>query len=360
MATAPAGQQHAARRDRPLADPEVLRELTTVSTWKSVATCLLLWVAIAGLVWVGHLAWQSGSWWGVLGVVALMPALQHHLLIIAHDSAHGLVHPSLFWNDLLTDALVAGPNLQLIRFYRRFHLLHHRHQGTDRDPEVWYYASQCFDDCRRGRSPYWKLFLSDWFGGAQLTSMRFYGRLVLAWMRQREVERIGLRDIALLGVIWGSVGFASWWFGVWQEVALFWFLPTHLTLALFKTRGYGEHTLDDGDDPYRRSWTYRLHPLESFFLFPLGVGHHLEHHFFPRVPWYNLDKLNRHLIAVDPDYLARSTPVTVSSFLFDPNSMLRRMIRGEPSGPAGALPAESRVDRPSLPARAGAECAGRR
>src|SRR5262245_16718202 len=108
--------------DRPITDPEVMSELTTVSWWKSLAMSLFLWVVIGALCWGGYVAWHSEYWWLAFVAVALMPGLQHHLLIIAHDSSHGLVHPSLFWNDLITDVLLAVPNLQFIRFYRVYHL----------------------------------------------------------------------------------------------------------------------------------------------------------------------------------------------------------------------------------------------
>jgi fatty acid desaturase len=323
---------------RPVVDPEVMSELTTVSRWKSLAMCLLLWAAILGLCWAGHLAWHSERWWLAFVVVALMPGLQHHLLIIAHDGSHGLVHPSLKWNDLIVDVFAGVPNGTVLRFYRVYHLLHHKYQGTSQDPEVWFYATQAYDDCRRGKAPFWKLFLFDWLGGAHVTMTRFYTKLVNGWAAEGRAAKVGLRDVALFVAIWGIGGALAWRFDVWKEVLLFWLLPAWFTIGIFKTRGYGEHTLYEGENEYLRTWTHQLNPIEHYYFFPLNIGYHLEHHFFPRVPWYNLKKLRRHLIAKNPDYLERSEPVTVRSYFFDRKSMLRRMIRGETTDPTYATP----------------------
>jgi fatty acid desaturase len=319
--------------DRPVLPDDVVRDLTVVSRWKSLAMAVFLHAVILGVMTLGYVAWHS-PWWPLAFVAIVVTAgLQHHLLIIAHDGSHGLVHPSLAWNDLIVDVFCAVPFGSILRFYRVYHLLHHKHQGTDQDTEVHYYRSQIFDDCRRGLVPYWKLFLVDWLGGAMVTTGVFYLRLVGKWVKAGEAARFGLREVALILLVWGPVTAAVVHFGVWRELLLFWFGPFLVAIPIFKTRGYGEHTLYEGPDEYLRTWTHQLNPIEHFFFFPLNIGYHLEHHLFPRVPWYNLRKLRRALLEHVPEYAARSEPVTVRSYFLDRKSMLRRMIRGETGNP---------------------------
>jgi len=271
----------------------------------------------------------------------VIAGLQHHLLVIAHDGSHGLVHPSLAWNDLIADAFCAVPFVSLLRFYRVYHLLHHKHQGTAEDTEVQYYRTQVYDGARRGLVPYWKLFLADVLGVAMITTGVFYVGLVRRWQKDGRASGLGLRDVAIFAFVWVPVIYLAVHFGLWRELLLFWFAPFLIAIPIFKTRGYGEHTLEEGPDEYLRTWTHQLNPIENFFFFPLNIGFHLEHHLFPRVPWYNLRKLRRALLEHVPEYALRSEPVTVSSYFFDGKSMLRRMMRGERGSPAPAAIAAS-------------------
>lgn len=322
--------------DRPTLPPEVMKDLATVSPWKSLVTALVIYAVIAGVIALGHVAWHSVYWPLAFLALVVTAGLQHHLLIIAHDGSHGLVHPNLAVNDLITDVFCAVPFVSVLRFYRVYHLLHHKHQGTEEDTEVQYYRSQLFDDCRRGLVPYWKLFLVDFFGGAMITTGVFYLRLVGRWVKEGRAARFGLREAALFALVWAPVVALAVHFDVWRELLLFWFGPFLIAIPIFKTRGYGEHTLYEGEDEYLRTWTHQLNPIEHFFFFPLNIGYHLEHHLFPRVPWYNLRRLRRALLEQVPEYAARSEPVTVRSYFFDPKSMLRRMIRGERGNPEPA------------------------
>jgi fatty acid desaturase len=322
--------------DRPTIDAQLMSELTTVSRWRSIAACVLLWAVILGVATAGALVLRTPEWYLAIPLLVVITGLQHHLLIIAHDGSHGLVHPSLRINDLAVDFFCAVPFVSILRFYRTYHLLHHKHQGTDEDSEVKFYRTQFFDDCRRGLVPYWKLFLADFLGLAPITMLIFYMGLVRGWVKEKRVDPLGLRDLLLFALFWGPVVYAAVHFDVWRELLIFWFAPLLLLGPLFKTRGYGEHTLYEGEDEYLRTWTHQVNPIEKFFIFPLNIGYHLEHHLFPRVPWYNLPRLRKALIEQVPGYVEGSAPVTVRSYLFDRKSMLRRMIRRERGNPGEA------------------------
>jgi fatty acid desaturase len=45
--------------------------------------------------------------------------------------------------------------------------------------------------------------------------------------------------------------------------------------------------------------------LGRFFVLPRNIGYHLEHHWYPSVPWYNLPQLQAAL-REDPDFLAHA------------------------------------------------------
>jgi fatty acid desaturase len=314
-----------------------MSELTVVSKWKSLVTAISLYLAVIGVAFLGYEAWWTPYWGLAFLALPVIAGLQHHLLVIAHDGSHGLVHPDLGMNDLIVDVFCAIPFVSILRFYRVYHLLHHKHQGTEDDTEIHYYRSQVFEGARRGEVPYWKTFLADVFGVAMITTGAFYIGLVRKWQQDGRADHLRARDAFLFLLVWGPPLALAIHFGFWRALLFFWFLPFFITIPIFKTRGYGEHTLDEGPDEYLRTWTHQLNPIEEFFFFPLNIGYHLEHHLFPRVPWYNLRKLRRALLEHVPEYADRSEPVTVSSYFFDPKSMLRRMMRGERGNPAPAL-----------------------
>jgi fatty acid desaturase len=314
---------------RPRPDPALLRACTRVSPWRSALLALALHAAIAALAWAGG---RGSGWWLAPLAVLLVAGLQHHLLILLHEGAHGLLHPDRRRNDLLADVLCAVPFFTLARFYRRLHLLHHKHAGSALDPEREMYAAMGWHHERRSPGGLLAMFLADLCG---LNLVRF-GAWSGRFLRAQAAEGLtpfGARDALLYALVWGPVLGAAGWLGLWAELVVFWFLPLPtLTTFVSKLHGYLEHTAERGPSEYERTLVHELHPLLSFLLYPLRSGYHLEHHLFPRVPWYRMDRL-REALARDPEHVRRAAPVTVDGLLFGPRPALPRFLLLPPAPP---------------------------
>lgn len=330
---------------RPEVDPEVYRACTRISKWKSVALCLGIYLAAAGLAWAGG---PLTDWRGALPAMILIAALQMHLLILLHEGAHLLLHPDRRLNDLIADVFCAVPLFMLEKNYRVLHLTHHKYSGQPgRDPEARLYAGQGYRYARQKGSRALGMLLSDLCGPNALRFVRDFNLWILEQQKAGRVKRFGLRDGLLYLVVWGGAIWASVAFGFWRELVVFWVLPQPTFMFFFlKIHGYGEHTGASGPTEFERTWVHATHPVEDFFLAPIYSGYHLEHHLFPRVPWYHMARFREHLLA-NPDFRERSERVTVKSYLFGRRSILRLMIWGEGEyrvAELGARVAEIRAD----------------
>jgi fatty acid desaturase len=92
------------------------------------------------------------------------------------------------------------------------------------------------------------------------------------------------------------------------SIPLYFFLQTqsylasicyHLSLftfALFlaRLRTLAEHQYGENDEtPIEFTRSHKRNFLDNFFLSDLNFCYHLEHHIYPRMPFYNLEKFNR-------------------------------------------------------------------
>ncbi|MBL4848043.1 MAG: fatty acid desaturase [Planctomycetes bacterium] len=314
-------------------DREVMREFTRVSGWRSIALCFALsGAAIATAALGGRLS----NYWLALPAILVISGLQFHLMILLHEASHGLLHPNRKINDFVSDLFCAIPFGTLTRYYRVFHLAHHKSTGVrGEDPEVDMFEAM---DYRYRRLPKWKLV------GMLLADLLFLNLFrYVTWMIKFTVERglkPTLRDLALNLTFWGALIGASIVFGFWADLLLFWALP-YATFTVFfaKLHGYGEHTGETGPDEYARTWTHRFPWIVNFFIYPLNSGLHLEHHLFPRVPWYRIQAFREALLAL-PTHAVRAEPVTVDGYFFGTNTIVSAMLydpRLEPE-PAPASP----------------------
>ncbi|MGV1013880.1 MAG: fatty acid desaturase, partial [Methyloceanibacter sp.] len=89
------------------------------------------------------------------------------------------------------------------------------------------------------------------------------------------------------------------YFGAWSGFLWFWLIPycTWHIVAQY-VRLICEHSAVDSDEEeYAITRTTIPTWLESVFILPRNVGYHLEHHWYPSVPFYRLPELHQELMA---------------------------------------------------------------
>ncbi len=215
--------------------------------------------------------------------IAIIGARQHALLILMHDG----VHYRLFRNRRFNDC----PHLVAARSYRKNHIAHHRYLNSEKDPD-WK---------RRQGDPAWvfpkpvddlaRLLFRDVSGLNALVLIRLAASLISADTVSAMflVARYGFYAVCLTLIVY---------MGALKGFALYWVIPLFTWLVMImRVRSIAEHSaIGNGDAVYAQTRTTRAAWLERIFLAPKNVNYHLEHHFFPSVPFYRLPKLHALLL----------------------------------------------------------------
>lgn len=179
------------------------------------------------------------------------------LFIIAHDAMHGVVAPGRPRLNAAIGQLVLW--LYAGFSWRRLivkHMAHHRHAGTEDDPD---------------------------FGPG--SAVRWYAKFVRTYFGWRETMVLG-GAVILYALILG---------GRWPYVA-FWAVPSVLaSMQLFFFGTYLPHMPrgdEDFADRHNARSTRISDPLSLVSCFHFG-GYHHEHHLYPHVPWWRLPSTRR-------------------------------------------------------------------
>lgn len=204
--------------------------------------------------------WGAHSTWSAPLLMAALCWLYVGLFIIAHDSMHGSLAPFRIGVNRafgrLTLALYAGFDFDKLN---RKHHLHHRHAGTEADPD--------FSDAPP--HGFW----------------RWYTEFMAEYFSWREGVIVTL-------AVWVYIGV----FGVpLVNVLAFWAVPALLSsLQLFTFGTYLPH-VPLADQPFsdrHRSRTSQLGWWASL-LTCFHFGYHHEHHDSPATPWWRLPEVHK-------------------------------------------------------------------
>ena len=225
-----------------------------------------------------------------LGFAVLMHEASHRTLFNdrkLNDWAGNWLAGYLVWAD-------AGP-------YRRYHLVHHAHTGTPKDPDVSLTAP--FPISRKSLArKFWRdLSGQTGFKQSVQTFKRDVGIGAGSNQRNRglkvgEKPDVGWHKVAPF-VLWNALLFAGCWLAGHPAVYLLWPIAFLTTYRLeLRIRSIAEHALSGpAEDPLRNTRTTLPNPLERILLAPFGVNWHLEHHLVMTVPFYNLPKMHERM-----------------------------------------------------------------
>ena len=194
-------------------------------------------------------------------VVLLQTWLSTGLFIVAHDAMHGALAPARprLNRSIGTIALALYAGLSYRQLASK-HALHHRHVGTEGDPD--------FNAPEPTRALPWFLsFFRSYYTHAQLARITVAATVYL------------LLGASLLNIV------------------VFWAVPALLALwQLFFFGTYLPHRHEEeAFADHHRARSTRFSPLLSLLTcFHFG-GYHHEHHLHPATPWWRLPGLRREL-----------------------------------------------------------------
>jgi sphingolipid delta-4 desaturase len=268
----PAEEPHAARTKAILkAHPEV-RKLIGRNPWTAglLVAHVAAQTAIAAAFGLAGLEW----WWLALIVAWVAGAfLNHNLYVMVHEATHNLIFASRPANKVCA-ILADMPNVfpGAINF-RAFHLKHHTDQGDhalDADlPSEW--EARLIGHSAFGKALW--LFLFPVF--QVLRVRRVHGVMpVDRWAVANLAANLVFLAVLLLAT--GPLAliylFASFWFAIGPHPLGARWIQEHFTL-----------------DADQETASY-YGPMNRF---AMNIGHHVEHHDFPSIPWNRLPELKR-------------------------------------------------------------------
>jgi fatty acid desaturase len=273
---------------------EELLELSTLSPFRSCLHIAAEWLLILGAAYLCHRFWNPLLY--VLAV-AFIGARQHALLILMHDGVHYRLFRSRQLNDWTSEVILAWPNLISARAYRKNHFAHHRYLDTAQDPDwvrhrgdpSWVFPKQW--------SKLWWLLIRDICGYGAVLYLKL-ARTLLS--KDTGVSR---GFLVLRYGFYAAVVLIFAWLGALHLLLMYWFVPMFSwLLMIFRVRSIAEHFAIEGrSDAFAHTRSTRASILEHIFVAPKNVNYHVEHHFYPSVPFYRLPQLHRTLMT-NPEF----------------------------------------------------------
>lgn len=273
-----------------------IKKLSKLDPARALVATGAEWLGIAGAIALCTWFWHPALY---LIVVMFIGARQHALLILGHDASHYRILKGRWQNDLFSNLTLMWPTFASVEAFRKFHGTHHQYTNLPEDGNrhIWYTHDAAGDLAPDWQFPKTKagLALILLKRAAFVTGLFWIVRGLVGaslvpspgWMRAARVS------------FYGAIATALTWFGLWYAFLLYWIVP-YCTwhIAVQYARLICEHSAVESDEvEYGITRTTIPTWLERLFILPCNVGYHIEHHWYPSVPFYRLPELHRALMA---------------------------------------------------------------
>ena len=206
------------------------------------------------------------------------------IIQLVHESWHN----NLFnqrWANRLTGHILSFLFFVLYAPSRHGHMLHHRYNRTDKDPDAYNAGSKS-----------WHLTLLYYgvlFFGVPLAIIHFNILYPLQFYKRNQLAGHFLQLtilVAAQAVLWTVIIKSSLFSIAWQV----WLMPVLFASPWNGLKSVADHFQNKWQgNPFNTATTVTSNGLTTYFW--NGLNYHLEHHLFPAVPGYHLATLHPHL-----------------------------------------------------------------
>lgn len=273
-----------------------IKELSALEPARALAATAEEWLSIAAAIALCVYFWHPALY---LIAVIFIGARQHALMILGHDASHYRTLPTRWQNDLFANLFLMWPTFASVESFRKFHGTHHQYTNLpdDGNRHIWH-----THDAAGELEPGWK-FPKTRLGLALVLLRRAFFLTGIFWIVRGLVGSLLVPSphwmLAAKLAFYASVAGALTVFGAWYAFLLYWIVP-YCTwhIAVQYARLICEHSAVDSDEEeYAITRSTIPTRLESIFILPRNVGYHIEHHWYPSIPWYRLPELHQQLMA---------------------------------------------------------------
>lgn len=235
-----------------------------------LTSTLMVWFIVVALI---TLSYEPTVIRSLLSLLILGWA-SYRIQFVLHDASHATLFSSRKLNDLVGQlaGLLVGVNFHQ---YRKTHMKHHRHNGTELDPQFHDLMRRDLPRLRRG----WFL-LSPVIGWRLIPYIRreFHSSFVTRSGGSREVSgQLGMLVICQLGIA-SLMIFLS---GDWELPIIFYLSLATVALFLARLRAVAEHQTFDKNSPIDFTRTHSFNWLDFMLLYDANFNYHAEHHLYP-------------------------------------------------------------------------------
>ena len=276
-----------------------LRALSVIDSTRALCAIGAEWLGVVAAIVLCQLWFHP-----VLYLLAVMfiGARQHALAVIGHDATHYRLLPDRNTNDWVGNVLCLWPVFVSVEGFRKFHAPHHQHTNLEGDGnrELWH----THEDGE---------LVTEWqypkstLGLAAVLLKRGLVITGLWWMTRGLLSSIVVRErpavIVLRYTYFAGLAVLMTLTNTWSLFLLYWLVPYctwHMVIQY--ARLICEHsTVHSAAPAYQATRTTIPTRLESLFILPRNIGYHIEHHWYPSVPFYRLPELHERLLQV-PDF----------------------------------------------------------
>jgi fatty acid desaturase len=283
-----------------------LKELEKINQNKTIFGLMFLYLMTAILIFFS-IKLTNFNYFFYIPCIFLIAGRQGGFVQLVHEASHFLVSKSEKFNDFFGNYLCAYPIGVNLKGFRSGHNNHHVNTATPDDSPTDLDKYKIVDT---KKFDLYKLFLKDLIGISALEVFFSYGKnkteTVNIEKKSKKEFFLTLTKLSLVQLfILSLFGFNV------LNYFLFWLFPLMSPhMFLMRIRGLAEHgqsnqlgcvaETNSAGTFYTRSFMtnvsiYKSNSLvflEKILIGSFYVHYHHEHHIFPKVPWYNLKKLN--------------------------------------------------------------------
>ncbi len=226
--------------------------------------------------------YQDQPWWIAAPLIVLQGFTFFNMTTLLHEVVHSAVfrktNPPAERVLGLLYAITSGISASQ---FTRWHLDHHDGLGTnDEDPKRHWLSPK--RNARWFKLLYCTPALMPIYFRAAAQEVKSYPEAL-----RRTIARERMATIA----IQLSIGGALYYFGGVGAMLRVWFLPYFIVFPIaFTINRLGQHYCIDPNHPLK--WSTVMQPSGIWDFLFVYSNYHAEHHYFPRVPFYNLRKLH--------------------------------------------------------------------
>jgi fatty acid desaturase len=280
----------------PKIDPEVLKHLSVLKPWRSLLAIFMDWTIIVMCITLC----VSVSYWFYPLAFVLIGTRFHGLEAMMHEATHYRLHPSKRINEFIGELSVWPMGLSLFLYRKVRHFAHHKNIGTMRDSHVFLSYEkhslrydmptpfpQLLKNCLSVALKFpFEVWLGQIYGTIRLLP-RFSKKLGWLW--------IGFQFFTALCIVTGSIIFGpkiAWMYLLFLVAPLMWVAVFSRYVRLL-TEHFGIPVNPQNSIPGSETRTVLVcWPVRVLF-WPHNLNYHIEHHWYPSVPFYNLPGLHK-------------------------------------------------------------------